>query len=179
MQRSMVYTEISSPIGELCVVGDGEHLMGLYMPNHRHWKGLDPTWKKSGEAFVEVREQLEEYFAGTRQVFDVPRKMVGTPFQQQVWEELVKIPLGETISYGTLAARVGNAAASRAVGMANGRNPISIIVPCHRVIGSTGKLTGYGGGMANKEWLLNWESEQANREGNLSQKENEAKRLFV
>ncbi len=132
------------------------------MPQHRHWKGLDPAWKKSDGPFATVRKQLKEYFAGTRQEFDLPWKMAGTPFQQRVWEELVKIPFGETISYGELASRVGNVAASRAVGLANGRNPISIIVPCHRVIGASGKLTGYGGGIQNKEWLLRWEREQAN-----------------
>lgn len=108
--------------------------------------------------FVEVRRQLEEYFAGERREFDVPVKLGGTEFQGRVWEELTRIPFGKTISYVELARRVGQPTASRAVGSANGRNPVSIIVPCHRVVGADGKLTGYGGGVERKEWLIGMES---------------------
>ncbi|MBX3411458.1 MAG: methylated-DNA--[protein]-cysteine S-methyltransferase [Pirellulales bacterium] len=104
-----------------------------------------------------MREQLNEYFHGQRQQFDVPLKLVGTPFQQRVWQALAKIPYGTTITYAELALRVGNPQASRAVGHANGRNPVSILVPCHRVVGANGSLTGYAGGVANKQWLLAWE----------------------
>lgn len=104
-----------------------------------------------------VARQIEEFFAGKRQTFDFPLAPAGTGFQKRVWTELLNIPFGETISYGELARRIGNPAASRAVGSANGRNPIALIVPCHRVIGSNGKLTGYGGGLDLKEKLLNWE----------------------
>jgi len=104
-----------------------------------------------------VAKQIEDFFAGKRQSFDFPLAPKGTGFQKRVWEELCRIPFGETISYGELARRIGNPAASRAVGHANGQNPISLIVPCHRVIGSNGKLTGYGGGLDLKEKLLAWE----------------------
>ena len=105
----------------------------------------------------EVARQVDEFFAGKRQTFDIPLAPKGSEFQKRVWAELAKIPFGETISYGELARRIGNPAASRAVGHANGQNPISVIVPCHRVIGSNGKLTGYGGGLDLKEKLLAWE----------------------
>jgi methylated-DNA-[protein]-cysteine S-methyltransferase len=104
-----------------------------------------------------VREQLAEYFAGERREFDVPMQLAGTAFQRRVWEELVRIPYGTTITYAELARRVGRPTAVRAVGAANGRNPISILVPCHRVIGADGKLTGYGGGVERKQWLLELE----------------------
>ena len=127
------------------------------MPQHKGWRGPDASWQQSDAPFAAVREQLAEYFAGERQQFDVPLKLAGTPFQQRVWQELVRIPFGTTITYAQLAQRVGQPTASRAVGHANGRNPISIIVPCHRVIGANGKLTGYAGGVDKKQWLLAWE----------------------
>jgi methylated-DNA-[protein]-cysteine S-methyltransferase len=112
----------------------------------------------NGDGFnAGVASQIEEFFAGKRQTFDFPLAPKGTDFQKRVWAELVRIPFGETISYGELARRVGNPAASRAVGGANGSNPIAVIVPCHRVIGTNGKLTGYGGGIELKEKLLAWE----------------------
>lgn len=146
---------LDSPIGPLRLVSDGEHLCGLYMSNEaadqagvlRH----DPT------PFKDVKRQLSAYFAGTLHHFDVPLAAQGTPFQKHVWRALCDIPYGETISYGELARRIGNPKASRAVGLANGRNPISIIVPCHRVIGANGSLTGYGGGLPRKRWLLQHE----------------------
>jgi methylated-DNA-[protein]-cysteine S-methyltransferase len=112
----------------------------------------------------EILRQVAEFFAGKRREFDFPLAAEGTPFQKKVWAELVKIPFAQTISYGELARRVGNPAASRAVGAANGANPISLVVPCHRVIGSNGKLTGYGGGLPLKEKLLSWERQMAGAE---------------
>jgi methylated-DNA-[protein]-cysteine S-methyltransferase len=113
--------------------------------------------KESDEMLGGAREQLTEYFAGGRQTFDLALRMEGTPFQRRVWQELARIPYGTTITYGQLAARIGQPTAARAVGLANGRNPISIVVPCHRVIGADGTLIGYGGGLANKRFLLELE----------------------
>jgi methylated-DNA-[protein]-cysteine S-methyltransferase len=148
---------LESPLGELLVVGNGEHVTRLYLPNHKRAVQPNDLWRQTAEPFKQARQELAEYFAGTRQVFDVPIHAEGTPFQQRVWEQLAQIPFGMTISYAELARRVGQPNASRAVGNANGRNPISIIVPCHRVIGADGRLTGYAGGLDNKRWLLDWE----------------------
>lgn len=156
------YTQIESPIDRILITSDGDSLTGLHMVEHRHYEVLTDDWKRDDavKPFAEARKQLEAYFAGRMADFDLPLAMRGTEFQQQVWQELQNIPFGQTISYGELARRVGNPNSSRAVGAANGRNPISIIVPCHRVIGSNGKLTGYGGGMQRKEWLLAHESKR-------------------
>jgi methylated-DNA-[protein]-cysteine S-methyltransferase len=153
----MFFDYLDSPLGLICIQGDGERITGVYLPNHKHWAGPDPAWQQTSAPFAAVRQQLAEFFAGERREFDLPLKSAGTPFQQRVWQELTRIPFGETISYAQLAARVGQPTASRAVGSANGRNPISIIVPCHRVVGASGKLIGYGGGVAKKQWLLDWE----------------------
>jgi len=155
------YSYIDSPLGTQLVQGDEHFVSGLYMPQHKGWRGPDAAWQQSDAPFVAVREQLAEYFAGERQQFDVPLKFAGTLFQQRVWQELVRIPFGSTITYAQLAQRVGQPTASRAVGNANGRNPISILVPCHRVIGTNGKLTGYAGGVEKKRWLLDWERGEA------------------
>jgi methylated-DNA-[protein]-cysteine S-methyltransferase len=157
MTAIICYSYIDSPLGRMCVRGDGEFVTGLFMPQHKGWRGPGASWRKSDESFAAAREQLAEYFAGERQQFDVSLKLVGTAFQLRVWQELVRIPFGTTITYAQLAQRLGNPTASRAVGNANGRNPISIIVPCHRVIGADGKLTGYAGGVDKKQWLLAWE----------------------
>jgi methylated-DNA-[protein]-cysteine S-methyltransferase len=157
LATTIYYSEIESPLGSLFVQGDGESVTGLYLPQHKGWSGLDDSWKRSDEPFREVRDQLADYFAGERQQFDLPIRPAGTPFQQQVWEALTQIPFGATMTYSELAERVGKPFASRAVGAANGRNPISIIVPCHRVIGANGKLTGYAGGVERKKWLLELE----------------------
>ncbi|HYM54367.1 MAG TPA: methylated-DNA--[protein]-cysteine S-methyltransferase [Solirubrobacteraceae bacterium] len=149
---------IDSPIGELLLLGDGEALHGLYMQAGRRPISVAPGWERSPGAFAGVAEQLGEYFAGRRTDFDVPLEMEGTPFQLRVWEALREIGYGETISYGELARRIGNPSASRAVGMANGCNPIAVIVPCHRVIGANGTLTGYGGGVERKRLLLDLEA---------------------
>ena len=154
------YTRIESPIEPLLLASDGESLTSLFMVTQRHGPFFSETWIRDDNAkpFAEARRQMEAYFAGELTEFDLPLNMTGTEFQKTVWRELLNIPFGVTISYGELAERVGNPSASRAVGAANGRNPISIIVPCHRVIGSNGKLTGYGGGIERKEWLLAHES---------------------
>jgi methylated-DNA-[protein]-cysteine S-methyltransferase len=153
------YTHLSSPIGPILLTSEGEGLTGLYMSEYKHGEEVRDEWTRSDDAplLQETKRQLAAYFDGTLKEFDVPLAMRGTPFQLRVWEELISIPYGTTISYGELARRVGNPNASRAVGLANGRNPISIIVPCHRVIGSDGKLTGYGGGLPRKATLLDFE----------------------
>jgi methylated-DNA-[protein]-cysteine S-methyltransferase len=151
------YTYIDSPIETLLLTSDGASLTGLYMVERRHGpEEVDPTWTHDDNAapFPEARQQLAAYFEGRLTEFDLPLLMDGTEFQKRVWEELTRIPYGVTISYGELARRIGNPNGSRAVGLANGRNPISIIVPCHRVIGANGKLVGYGGGLPRKEALL-------------------------
>jgi methylated-DNA-[protein]-cysteine S-methyltransferase len=154
----MLYTNFDSPIGELLAVGDGRSLHGLYMQEGRTAIAPRVDWERADEPFGELREQLDEYFAGRRQAFDLPLVMAGSPFQRRVWRALQDIPYGETISYGELARRIGIPSASRAVGVANGRNPVSVIVPCHRVIGADGSLTGYGGGMERKRFLLELEA---------------------
>jgi methylated-DNA-[protein]-cysteine S-methyltransferase len=155
---SLLYTTIDSPIGELLLLGDGHALHGLYMQAGRKPIGIAPGWERSPEAFVDVSAQLEEYFAARRTSFDVALEMHGTPFQLRVWDALREIGYGETMSYGELARRIGHPSAARAVGLANGCNPIGVIVPCHRVIGANGTLTGYGGGIERKRLLLDLEA---------------------
>jgi methylated-DNA-[protein]-cysteine S-methyltransferase len=149
------FTHFDSPIGRLLLTSDRTALTGLYMERGREAQSTD-GWAEDGTAEPLARAllQLHEYFAGTRRTFDVPLRLAGTVFQQRVWRGLQEIPYGETSSYGQLAGRIGKPGASRAVGLANGRNPISILVPCHRVIGADGSLTGYGGGLERKQWLL-------------------------
>jgi methylated-DNA-[protein]-cysteine S-methyltransferase len=154
----MLYTSLESPIGELLAVGDSRTLRGLYMQEGRTAIAVRAGWEATDEPFAEARAQLAEYFAGQRRAFDLPLAMAGSPFQRRVWRALQDIPYGETISYGELARRIGVPSASRAVGVANGRNPVSVIVPCHRVIGADGSLTGYGGGLARKRLLLELEA---------------------
>lgn len=148
------YTILSTPLGELLLTGTEHGLTGLYMPPHKHAPEQAEGWVRDDALFSAARAQLTAYFAGEPTDFDLPLAATGTPFQQRVWAALREIPYGATRSYGQLAARIGSPAASRAVGLANGRNPISIIVPCHRVVGSTGKLVGYGAGVERKSWLL-------------------------
>lgn len=158
------WRRLSSPIGALLLVADDTALCGLFVADHEGFPSELPEWEVAGhdpsaaEAILEVAQaQLEEYFAGARTSFDVPLRFHGTTFQQTVWRALLEVGFGETTSYGELARRIGRESAARAVGGANGRNPISIIVPCHRVIGSTGSLTGYGWGTGRKRWLLDHE----------------------
>ena len=153
----MIYTLKDSLIGELLLLGDGEALHGLYMQDGR--RPIEPRrdWQRRDGAFVAAREQLDEYFAGTRTSFDLSLLLNGDAFQALVWAELQRIPYGETVSYGQIAREIGRPDAARAVGLANGRNPIAVIVPCHRVIGADGSLTGYGGGLERKRLLLDLE----------------------
>jgi methylated-DNA-[protein]-cysteine S-methyltransferase len=151
---SMSYTTVASPIGELTLVGDEHGLAGLYMEVHRHGPARDPAWRRDHAPLAAAAEQLEQYFAGERTAFDLPLAPRGTAFQVRVWDLLREIPFGETTTYGALANRLGNPRTVRAVGLANGRNPISIVVPCHRVIGAGGALVGYGGGLERKRALL-------------------------
>jgi methylated-DNA-[protein]-cysteine S-methyltransferase len=154
-----IYCYVDSPIGQLLLTSDGESLTGLYMGTPSKSPQLDSDWaeKPNAAPLSEVARQLEQYFAGNRKVFDLPLKMEGTEFQKRVWRQLTLIPFGETWSYGQLAKRLENPNGSRAVGLANGRNPIAVIVPCHRVIGADGSLTGFGGGIPRKQWLLSHE----------------------
>ncbi|WP_151525722.1 methylated-DNA--[protein]-cysteine S-methyltransferase [Serinicoccus kebangsaanensis] len=156
-----VHLMIDSPLGPLRLTSDGEHLTGVYFTEHRH--APDDLGEEVGEGeapdvLVQASRQLADYFAGVRTDFDLPLASVGTDFQRRVWDLLRTIPYGQTWSYGQLAQALGQPGASRAVGLANGRNPISIVVPCHRVIGSSGDITGYGGGVQRKQALLDLES---------------------
>jgi methylated-DNA-[protein]-cysteine S-methyltransferase len=150
-----------SPIGPLLMMSDGRSLTGLHTDADRHRPPTRPDWIRDDNAapFAEVVAQLDAYFAGQRTDFDLPLAPQGTGFQMTVWRALLGIPFGETISYAELARRVGNPKASRAVGHANARNPISIIVPCHRVIGADKSLTGYAGGLDRKRALLAHEAQ--------------------
>ncbi|HET7159453.1 MAG TPA: methylated-DNA--[protein]-cysteine S-methyltransferase [Burkholderiales bacterium] len=156
MDTTRYYATMPSPIGELMLISDGVAMTGLYMQNDKHAARRAIAVREDAKLSAPL-EQLRAYFAGKLQRFDLPIKAEGTPFQQRVWAALCDIPYGETISYGELARRIGQPTASRAVGLANGQNPISIIVPCHRVIGADGTLTGYGGGLERKRWLLTHE----------------------
>ena len=154
----MLFTTFDSPVGELLLSGDGQALHGLYMQEGRTAAAIQADWQQDDDAFADVRAQLEEYFDGRRTDFDLPLTMAGSEFQRRVWRALQGIPYGETISYGEQARRLGPPATPRNVGATNGRNPISIIVPCHRVVGSDGSLTGYGGGLERKRMLLDLEA---------------------
>jgi methylated-DNA-[protein]-cysteine S-methyltransferase len=154
------FTKIESPLGPLLLVADHSGLLHIGFAEGKRSAAPDPAWIEKPEAFADTIRQLRAYFAGELESFDIPLSPQGTPFQRKVWELLCDIPYGETVSYGQLAARAGNPKACRAVGLANGSNPIPIIIPCHRVIGSNGKLTGYGGGLPIKEKLLALERRQ-------------------
>lgn len=151
----MIHSYVDSPLGPLLLTGDGEALTGLYTDQH----GRLPTdlGHRADEEFAQARSQLEEYFAGRRTDFDLPISAPGTAFQNSVWQALRRIRYGSTMSYREVAEEIGNPKAVRAVGSANSRNPISIIVPCHRVVGSDGSLIGYAGGFSAKRWLLDHE----------------------
>ncbi len=160
----MWYAWTESPVGRLLVAADEAGLRQVLFAEGRAEVLPGADWREDPRRLSPAMQQLRDYFAGVRRTFDLALAPEGTPFQKRVWKELVKIPYGETISYGELARRVGNASASRAVGLANGANPIAIVIPCHRVIGSNGKLTGYGGGLKTKEWLLALEGGQLRME---------------
>ena len=159
----MAATRFESPIGELVITASDAGLTGVYFPTSRHVPPLHEVERGTGgEALASgllarAREQLAEYFACTRTTFDLPLDAAGSPFEQRVWGALRTIPYGTTVSYSELARRLGDVRATRAVGAANGKNPIPIIVPCHRAVGARGELTGFGGGLDRKRWLLEHE----------------------
>jgi methylated-DNA-[protein]-cysteine S-methyltransferase len=157
----MYYCYLNSPIGDLLLAGDDDGLSLIGFPQGKMRHDPEPDWIFNEKPLAAARQQLEEYFAGNRKEFDLPLHLSGTEFQVQVLEELQRIPYGKTTSYGDIAKRIGRPRAMRAVGAANGRNPIPIIVPCHRVIGSSGDLTGFGGGLDTKEALLRLEAEHS------------------
>jgi methylated-DNA-[protein]-cysteine S-methyltransferase len=150
------YTRYDSPLDSLLLVANDEALTGIYFADGRSQAGVGGDWKEqpTHPVLQAAKRQLGEYFAGRRKTFDLPLAPSGTPFQHRVWQALLTIPYGETQSYADIARRIGNPKAVRAVGAANGANPISIVVPCHRVIGADGSLTGYGGGLPRKRKLL-------------------------
>ena len=146
----MLATTIDTPIGPLLAAADDEgRLCGLWFDREPR-----PGWTRDDAPFRGLRDQLDAYFGGDGHAFDLPIALVGTPWQRAVWEALAAIPYGTTVSYGQLARRLGRPAAARAVGAANGRNPLSIVVPCHRLVGASGSLTGYAGGLDRKRWLI-------------------------
>lgn len=153
------WTTMTTPIGELTVLANPEGVCGVFMEEHRHRPAEDPDAQYDPGALAPIVAQLHEYFTGARRAFDVPVAFeTGTVFQRRVWAALRTVPFGRTTSYGRVAAQLGAPGAARAVGLANGRNPVSVIVPCHRVVGASGSLTGYGGGVERKRWLLEHES---------------------
>jgi methylated-DNA-[protein]-cysteine S-methyltransferase len=153
MTGTTLYDTIDSPVGELLLAGDGTALSAVHMGG-----SPGPGWRRDRDSLREAADQLRSYFAGELREFDLPLAPRGTGFQRQVWAALRQIPYGSTISYAELAAAVGRPGAARAVGAANARNPIAVVIPCHRVIGTAGALTGYGGGLARKRLLLDLES---------------------
>ncbi len=157
---TMYYHYHTTAIGELLLAGDGAHLSLLGFPSGKMQRRHETDWVSDSAPFREACAQLDAYFAGELQHFDLALMPKGTAFQEAVWQALTQIPYGETCSYGDLAAQIGKPKASRAVGAANGLNPIPVIIPCHRVIGSSGKLTGFGGGIETKQFLLELERER-------------------
>ncbi|TFJ95285.1 molybdenum cofactor biosynthesis protein MoaE [Platysternon megacephalum] len=156
------HLRVPTPLGDLLVVAEDGALIVTHLPGQDdHGRGTDPgtplTNGPTSAALIAAREQLTEYFAGERATFELPLRPTGTAWQHQVWRALLDIPSGHTWTYGQLAAHLGRPTSSRAVGLANGRNPLGVIVPCHRVVGASGHLTGYAGGLPNKLWLLRHE----------------------
>ncbi|MGQ0506133.1 MAG: methylated-DNA--[protein]-cysteine S-methyltransferase [Myxococcaceae bacterium] len=156
---SLVEKSIPSPVGNLRLIANEQALVALLFPDHRRAPHFETQVKRAHPVLDQAEAELNEYFRAERKRFTTPLAPQGTPFQRAVWEALKTIPFGDTRSYRALAIQVNKPAAVRAVGSANGRNPLSIFVPCHRVLGSTGALTGYAGGTASKQWLLNHERE--------------------
>ena len=162
----MHYCHTDSPLGPLLLAGEGETLHVIGFPEGPKAMQANPAWSRDDTAFAEARRQLAEYFDGSRQAFDLSLAPRGTEFQLAVWEALRQIPYGATCSYQDIAERIGRPTAVRAVGAANGRNPLPIVVPCHRVIGRNGSLTGFGGGLPAKQFLLGLESQGSFRLSN-------------
>jgi len=157
------YDYLDTPIGRLLLAADDAGLRHVEFERADQGERIGPSWRRDRVGLGDVVAQLEAYFAGELHAFELPLAAEGTDFRKSVWDALVRIPYGETISYGELARRIGDPSASRAVGAANGANPLPIIVPCHRVIGANGKLTGFGGGLPVKQWLLEHERRHAPR----------------
>lgn len=156
----MLYSFYESPVGRLLLAGDGESLRRIVFPSEK-WPGeLDTDWRRTDPAFTDVIEQLDAYFAGGLTRFNLSLHPAGTAFQQQVYAALLEIPFGETTTYGAIAKKIGRPKAVRAVGAANGSNPLPVVIPCHRVIGADGSLTGFGGGLEIKRYLLDLEGGQ-------------------
>lgn len=148
------YTQLESPVGTLLLTLEDGQLTNICMCNQKRTVEVQPDWVESDRHFRTVARQLEDYFRGKRKTFDIPIRPRGTDFQMSVWKQLSKIPYGETATYGDIAKRIDNPKAVRAVGLANGRNPLPIVIPCHRVVGAHGQLTGFGGGLEKKALLL-------------------------
>ncbi len=159
--ESIYYTTVDTPIGKLLLAGTREKLRLVRFPGGKPAGRPDPDWIEAKAPFREAIRQLRAYFDGRVRRFNLPLDPQGTPFQRKVWRELRKIPYSRTTTYGELARRIGQPTASRAVGAANGRNPLPIVIPCHRVVGAKGDLTGFGGGLATKEALLRLERENS------------------
>lgn len=153
----LFYTHVESPVGSLLLAGDGNRLHFISFPTGHKAFGPRPGWRHYDAPFAEARRQIDAYFAGELKRFDLAYHLSGSGFQNRVWQYLATIPYGETTTYGTIAKALGDPGASRAVGMANGNNPLPILLPCHRVIGANGALTGFGGGLPTKKYLLQLE----------------------
>lgn len=165
MTTTLYRKNIDSPVGQLGLVATATSLVAVLWPEERDGRvsfDVEPA-AGSNDVLVDTEQQLGEYFAGERRMFDIPLELRGTEFQQQVWQALAAIPYGETSTYGKQAAEIGRPRAIRAVGSANGRNPLSIVLPCHRIVGADGKLTGFAGGLETKRWLLDHESQATAR----------------
>lgn len=160
------FTSIDWPLGRLMLISDGEALTAIWFHEGRHMITPEADWISDARVapFAAAARQLEEYWTGRRQVFELPLRPRGTAFQQRVWTQIARVPLGQTISYRELALRAGSPDGSRAAGLATGRNPISIVVPCHRIVGTNGSLTGFGGGLGRKQALLEFEAAVARGE---------------
>lgn len=164
----MIYSYMESPVGRLLLAADRGVLKVIAFSSGRRARGADPAWERRDEPLRRIKRQLGEYFAGERQHFDLPMAPDASPFQQRVLAALQAIPYGETRSYKDIALGLGDVNAVRAVGSANGSNPIPIVIPCHRVIGSNGSLTGFGGGLEAKRYLLDLERRHSGLFGNVS-----------
>jgi methylated-DNA-[protein]-cysteine S-methyltransferase len=167
LHHDLAYTYVGSPIGNLLLAGDGVRLHLISFPGGSRTRKPETSWRRDDAIFRSVSEQLKAYFAREVREFTVPLQLTGTTFQKTVWQALLTIPFGETSSYGALAKKIGFSSGNRAVGAANGANPIPIIIPCHRVIGANGSLTGFGGGIDTKRYLLQHEESQVALQGRL------------
>lgn len=156
MKSQIGFTWMPSPLGNVLLVADGDALCGAYFHDQKYFPAIDAAWIEDDRRFVlrDARRQLDEYFAGSRHRFDMPLAPAGTSFQRAIWKAIAEVPCGRTRTYADLATRVGRPGCARAAGAATGRNPLSIVVPCHRIVGSDGSLTGYAGGLDRKRHLL-------------------------